>query len=879
MNSTRSLLTGTVLGGLALLAGGSPVAADDFPPFNEVSKGYQEVRSTMDESHFFHVWLREKDNQMLAELPRGFNRQKHFFAMAQPGGNMFAGLQSGMRYVYWRRYDKRMALIQPNLSVRAKGEKEAQDSVKQLFTDRVLVDVPIVAIGPHGQPVIDLDELLVKRAGTFYGGYANGLNPRLAHITSAKVFPGNIEIEFEAPVAGGRLNTFHYSISLAPQNTGYKPRVADDRVGYFTTTYRDLSKYQRDDVDIRYINRWHLEKADPKLKLSPPKEPIVFYLSHTIPVRYRRWVKAGILEWNKAFEQVGISDAIVVYTQDASTGANMDKQPEDVRYNFVLWLNNDVGLAIGPSRVDPNNGQILDADIILTDGWIRVFWYQANELLPKIVMENFGTETLNWLREHPEWDPRVLLASPEDRPEIKAKIAAGDDMLPRENDHACLAEYALAMDMSIMSLYLEDADKQGKDDGQKLDGIPEWFVGPMLKTLVTHEVGHTLGLRHNFKASSIYKFDEINSEAVKGKKPFAGSVMDYNPVNINMKKDDIQGDYANIGIGPYDKWAIEYGYTFGDTKEVLKRVADPKLVYATDEDTRGPDPLARAYDFAADPLTYAENLMDLVRYHRARILSDFVKDGDSWARARRAYGITLRTQANAISIMSNWLGGTFVNRDHKGDPDARPPHQPVPAEQQRAALQFVIDNAFKDEAYGLTPELLTHLATEKWGSSADSTYAVHDSIMGLQGSAMTQIINPTTLRRIYDNEVTVPADQDMITIPEVLSTVRKATWSELDKPVDGPFSERQPMISSLRRDLQREYLDRMISLATGHSWNSASGQTIASLMTLELDDLKGQIDGILESQADALDRYTLAHLTESSNRIGEALQARYIRGN
>ena len=191
--------------------------------------------------------------------------------------------------------------------------------------------------------------------------------------------------------------------------------MADERIGYFTTSYSDLSQYVDDKTDVEFINRWHLEKRDPRLKISPPKNPIVFYIEHTTPVRYRRWVKDGVLAWNDAFEKIGISDAIEVYYQDAQTGAHMDKDPEDVRYNFVRWLNNDIGTAIGPSRVDPNTGQILDADIILTDGWIRHFRYEFDSLLPRIMMEGYSPETLGWLADNPNWDPRISFAHPAQR--------------------------------------------------------------------------------------------------------------------------------------------------------------------------------------------------------------------------------------------------------------------------------------------------------------------------------------------------------------------------------------------------------------------------------------------------------------------------------
>ncbi|MEZ6090717.1 MAG: zinc-dependent metalloprotease [Pirellulaceae bacterium] len=211
--------------------------------------------------------------------------------------------------------------------------------------------------------------------------------------------------------------------------------------------------------------------------------------------------------------------------------------------------------------------------------------------------------------------------------------------------------------------------------------MPEWFIGPLLADLVAHEVGHTLGLRHNFKASSVHSLDEINSEDLKGKKTFTGSVMDYIPINFRLEAGQTQGDYAMIDIGPYDYWAIEYGYTMADAElpKILQRCSEPELQYATDEDTSGPDPLARRYDFSRDPLDYANEQMKLVQLYRSRILDKFVKEGDSWAKARRGYELTLSKQTSAVSMMAGWIGGAFVHRDKKGDPNDRKPIEVVPA--------------------------------------------------------------------------------------------------------------------------------------------------------------------------------------------------------
>jgi hypothetical protein len=894
---------------------------------------------------------------MLAELPSSYSSQKQFIAMTVSSGERMAGLQAGDMYVYWKRFDKQLALIAPNTDVRSTGDSQSKASVKRLFTDRVLLTVPILTMGPSGGPIIDMDALLVGRASTFFGfRYFSRSYRGVQTIKKAKAFPENVELAFEVPTFNGQLQTLHYSISRIKGSAGYRPRKADERIGYFTTAYSDLGKYTDDEVRTRYINRWHLEKASSSLKLSPPKRPIKFYIEHTTPIRYRRWVREGILSWNKAFEKVGISDAIEVEYQDATTGKNMDLDPEDVRYNFVRWLNNNIGTAIGPSRVNPVTGEILDADIILTDGWIRHYKNQFSEMLPKIAMQGYSPETLAWLAKHPNWDPRIRLAPPSRREFLKAKFAreaalplgghaagrvdaqlVGDDqydgLIGRTSqiNGFCMAADGMAFDVALMRMALavyvdgdddddsdkekdkdkkkdsekekdkdkddkkdKDEDKDKKDEKKKdkpkkkdesmLDGMPESFVGPLIAHLVSHEVGHTLGLRHNFKGSSIYTIAEINSDKLKGKITHAGSVMDYIAANISMKGGKIQGDYAMIGIGPYDEWAIEYGYTFAkDLKPILGRVAEPHLQFATDEDTSGPDPLARRYDFGKDPLNYAHNQIRLVKYHRERIIDKFVKDGQSWSKANRGYGLTLSLQSRAVSMMANWIGGVHIYRDKKGDKNGRKPIEVVSAKKQREALQFVNKHTFKDKAFGLTPELLAHMTTDKWldgdnwfDAFEDATWPVHDRIMGIQASTLTSLLNPTKLRRIYDNEFHIPADKDAFTLPELIDTLHPAIWSELEKKLEKKHTARKPAISSLRRNLQQEYLERVIDLSMPGSGSSAVNKPISDLALMELRKLKDKTELALKNSGDKLDPYSKAHLTEMHEKIKKALEAQYL---
>lgn len=944
--------------GLGMVQGSSASAQDptqDYPPFEKVTEGFTKSESkSPDKGALCGVWTREKDGQMLLELPKDFATKKYFIATTISSGDKFAGLQSADYYVYWRQYNKRLALILPNVDIRSNGEPESKSSVKRLFTDTVLLDIPIVSMVPRGGPLVDADALFVGNASKFFGPSIRVQDPQLTKVTKAKTFTKNVELAFEVVGAGGKLQTLHYSFSEVPEDTGYRPRKADQRVGYFVTNYTDLGSYLDDKKLVRYVTRWRLEKRDPSLKVSPPVTPIRFYIEHTTPVRYRRFVKQGIEYWNKAFEAIGFSDAVQVYYQDAKTGDFMDLDPEDVQYNFVRWLNNDVGTAIGPSRVHPLTGEILDADIVLTDGWIRHFNFQFHDMMPDLAMEGMSPETVAWLGSHPNWDPRLRLAPNANRDFLKGYYAnqsklpfAGhaltkvdtkligdqqfDGLVGRTSqvNGFCNAAVGKQMDMGMARLALalmendasffeedpkptdpkpaeepkkedpkpeepkkdepkkEEPKKEVKPEDKKpkedqLDGMPESFIGPLLAELVAHEAGHTLGLRHNFKASSVYTFNEINSPDVKGKKTLASSVMDYIPINMPYKLEgSTRGDWTMTGIGPYDYWAIEYGYTTDEAKlpEVLKRVGEPELQYATDEDTGGPDPLARRYDYSKEPLDYAENQIRLVKLYRSQLLDKFVKDGDSWGKARRGYELTLGEQMKAVSMMANWIGGANVNRDKKGDPGNRQSLTPVAAERQRKAMDFVFRNAFRDDSFGVTPQILERLTNDKWidegmRSTGESTFPIHDRILGVQASALTMLMNPSTLRRVFDNEQLVPQDQDAVTLPEVMDKIFAEIWSELDVKPEGEVTARKPRISSWRRNLQREHLERLIDLAMPTDSNAVT-KPVTALALMQLKELKRKIDATLEGR-NALDSYSLAHLGEAQQRISKAVDAIYV---
>ena len=306
-----------------------------------------------------------------------------------------------------------------NIQLRVKNTRFVADdgpmrrAVDRSFSDSVLGITKIESL-PHPERksiLIDLGAFLLTDIpmlsfdleATFRIPYR--FEPRNSTFGAVKAFPQNVEIETIAHYATERppvppmlpagappppippppgnlpdvrsmLFNLRYSISERPQ-TGFRPRMADDRVGHFVNTIEDYSDDNTYSTTKRYVNRWHLEKQDPSAALSAPKQPIVFWLENTIPVKYRDSIRDGVLMWNKAFEKIGFKDAVVVKQQPD----NADWDPGDVRYSTIRWFAGypDPGFAQGPSRTDPMTGQIYDADIRFSESMTRFFRREVNE--------------------------------------------------------------------------------------------------------------------------------------------------------------------------------------------------------------------------------------------------------------------------------------------------------------------------------------------------------------------------------------------------------------------------------------------------------------------------------------------------------------------
>ncbi len=821
------------------------------------------------------VPLYRKENRLYAELTGGNYQDEYMVLIAIARGIGQRPVLGGYTWGFgddwvwaFRKIEKNVHIIRRNVRFKAESGTPEARAVKNAYTDSVIFSLPVITTGPKGGDLIDLSPVFLSDLPQISQALPGFMfAPDKSTWDSVKGFRDNVELQVAAVYsAGGRVELdtvpdsrgatimVHYSISKIP-STGYKPRVADDRVGYFVTAVKDFSKKDTADQFVRYINRWHLQKANPGAEKSPPKEPLIFWIEKTVPFEYRKPIRDGIAEWNKAYEAAGLVDAIEVRQQPDDA----DWDPEDINYNTFRWITANAGFAMGPSRVNPYTGQILDADIIF-DADFLTFWKQELETLgPEALAAKTGLRLGRDLSAIGHASTRELVG------------------LGNPNRHCCL-EYGMATQLAFGATALlaegNPAVSQAKERELIMQG---------LKQVAMHEVGHTLGLRHNFKGSTYRNLKDINDPAKTRAEGMVSSIMDYTPTNISPKGTP-QGDFYPTTIGPYDLWAIEYGYkqVSGNEDEELKKIAarsgEPALRYATDEDTMGiadSDPESNRFDLGDDALEYAKQRAELMKQLIPGLVDRSVKDGEDYTKARKAFNVILAEYGQAMQFAARYVGGIYTSRSHKGDKDGKPPFTVVDAKKQREALTLLEQQVLSDKPFDFPPELYNQLAASTWnhwGSEMPvrKDLAVHDLILRWQEEILGLLTASITLERIHDAELKIPADQDALTTAELLDRLTNAVFAEVKATNEGNFTERKPAISSLRRNLQRSYLQTLSNLAMGRIGAPEDCKTIAYA---ELAALREDIDKLLASKV-KLDAYSSAHLRESSARIQKVLEAK-----
>jgi len=606
------------------------------------------------------------------------------------------------------------------------------------------------------------------------------LNKGKTKINSINNYPENtdlaIEYVYSKPsvlnggsnaVTDGRnvsIKVFH-SLMAMPKND-YEVRFDDPRVGYFLTNVNDQTSTSSTPYrDL--IHRWNLIKKDPNAAISEPVEPITWWMENSTPVEWRETIKQGVEEWNKAFEKAGFKNAMVVKLQPDDA----DWDAGDIRYNVLRWTSSPrppFG-GYGPSFVNPKTGEILGADIMLE------YVHFTNRVMAEKLFD---------------------LASP-------AKEFNPSEFL-KENQFYCSNGHLMHENTMFGQAVLAAT---GNSDLEMKRMKKEAMV-----SLIMHEVGHTLGLNHNMKASQLFSPEQLaDADFIKGK-CLTASVMDY--AGINLTKDRTkQGQFYDMSVGPYDIWAIQYGYTPFKSKQemtdLLNLSTKPELIFGNDaDDMRSPgkaiDPRVMTGDLSNDQIGYSIDRFELSNNLMKDIKTKFAVKGKSYQELRRAYYILSGQKAQAGNVISRFIGGVYVDRAMAGQNGETQPYTPVSLSDQKRAMNALSKYVFAPNAFDAPNDLYNYIAMQRRGYNffrGPEDPKIHRQVVTYQKNVLRHILHSNTLQRITDSELYGNKYKLSIFMNDLNNAIFRV--------------DRYTSVNSFRQNLQVEYTNMLIGILTG----------------------------------------------------------------
>lgn len=747
-------------------------------------KYYYEIPDSLLKRDF--LWV-----SRLASLPSGLG-----------GGYVNAGSSVNEQMVEWQKFGDKLVLKTKSYSSVAADSLPINISVQANNYQPTIYAFDIAALSKDSSGyVIDVTKFFNSDVKTFSGLNAelrktykvSKLDESRSFIQSVKSFPLNIEVrqDFTYDAAEPPSNSETGAISILMNQSmvllpkvPMQPRINDYRVGYFNIKQIDYGSEALKADEKSYIRRWKLVPKDiaayRRGELVEPVKPIVYYLDPATPDKLRPYIKAGVEQWQEAFETAGFKNAIIA--KDPPTAAeDPDFSPEDVRYSVIRYVASTTRNAVGPSVSDPRSGEIIESDII---------WYH------------------NHLRSYRN---RYLLETGAANPTARTLDTPMDDL------------------------------------------------GEMMKEVITHEVGHALGLPHNMKASSAYPTDSLRSGAFTQKYGIAATIMDYARYNYVAQPGDKDIRFVRQ-LGPYDHYAINWGYRYlPDAKTAEAEV--PTLSKWIDDKTGNP-----MYQFGSgsggyDPESQTENVgADLVQAstYGLKNLKRVAPKLYEWTAAQtNDYDDLSELYDELLSVWSRYIGHVVTNVGGVSENRLKPNQEgyiftPVDAKTQATSVNWLLTNAF---------------ASPEWLHESKISRNIHhanyvDQIRSLQVRHLNSLLAPDRLARLMEN-VVAGVKYDAL---DMVSQLQRGIWSEEYKGTD---------IDIYRRNLQKAYLDRMNFLLNEKPATSRFGtpvnisqSDIWSIARGELVKLQQQLKSAQNRYKDELSRY---HVQDALVRIDTIL--------
>jgi hypothetical protein len=823
----------------------------------------------------FTLYTKTKDGKtdLFIELsPENLGKVFFLQSALQSGANA-DGLQAGESGTFdlavsayrFERADDRIRIIAPNLGWRWSEDNVWAVASRRSFPEGIVETLKIEADNPETK------RMIIKATGLFSGGLID-LNDRInkvsgrtyqydrdnSGISEVQAFPENIVIrthnfytssgggsdplaELIAALTGESTRSHLATDKSLPLNityllypkkyTGYEPRVADPRVGYFTQDYFDTTKPLEMDKVTRQILRWDIRKKDPAALMSAPQKPIVFWIDDSVPAEYHKAVSDGILRWNRAFEKIGIKNAVQV--QEKPKDATWDHA--DMRFNVVRMIRSEnAGYAVACPRWDPYTGEFLNASISIDAAML----YSAAQEYSWIAAPAVGTYE-NLLS--------ALVAKPVSTPNHR------DFSTPLQCRYGPLKAENASFGLTAMELL---------HPGIKINR--KKYIDQFLEDVVSHEMGHVLGLRHNFVSSAFLSPQQLADPAVTAKEGLTASVMDYTPVNIFAVASGI-GDYYSPVLGVYDHFAIEYGYKDiaggftaegPELKKIASRASLPGLRFMTDENADSFDPYVVRFDNSSNPLADADKQVSIAKLLLSKADSHYPKPGRPYSDLTRVVNLAIRQTLQQSLGATRFVGGVRGNRNFAGDPQMKPTLAPVEPAEQRAALYMIARNLFAEDSFVLSPKMLMNLSADPNSERYDPV-AIKDIISGCQRAVVSVLLSSDTLSRVANNSFKWGDRKDRFTLTELYGTLTRNIYSEV-----GTGKE----VGVLRRELQRFLTDALATQAL-----SASGRLDSDAKMLAFHHLK-TLGGRLQ-KATSSDEMTRIHLQDLARKVNRALNA------
>jgi len=868
------------------------------PPFPAVIKDARRIDGPIT------AW--QKDDKVWLELrPDQLGKPFLFTPKVKNGigeGLLLGGLMlyptagaGGAQVVEFVRVHNTIRLQARNTDITARDGTPEALAVRSAYSASLLGATP-VASQPHPDRrsiLIDATSMLLSdMAGVgmqlqrqFRQGYA--LDPRNSVVTAVRGSEGALIVETQTHWYAGGISTGPPASPVAAlagaaaptvprwlpdtrslligQHLSFVPlpevpmaaRRADPRVGFFSTRVLEFGDDLARTPAKRYVTRWRLEKKDPQAESSEPVRPITFWIDRNVPHAYRETVRSGILEWNKAFERIGFRNAIRVEQQ----GDDAAFDTLDPGYASVRWLMTAEPsiTAIGQTQIDPRSGEILDADISFEGLFTRAQRYARSQLLGVRAARSEAGATPAPFAPPPVL-PGLLPAAPDADP-----LQDPGHQFCRHGD-AMAEQAAYALDLMEARGDLEP----GSPEAQQ-------FVLDYVKDTVMHEVGHALGLRHNFRASRAYTEAQLSDPEFTRVHGTTGSVMEYNAINL-ARPGERGGVPFQMTLGPYDYWAIEYAYrplppgaTSADEEAHVQAVAarshEPLLAFGTDEDAfYGVDAETIQFDLGADPLAFATKRLDIARelFHRqeTRVLP---RDRD-YSVLRRSLAYALSDATRAIGVLVRQIGGLRTLRDFPGS--GRDPIEPVPADVQRQAFDTIVAAVFSDGGLRVSPALLRRLAPdyldrgEAPGGPID--YNVPQRLLDLQRAVLAYLLSDQLATRLIDANDKLDPGAARLELADIYRRLGRELWIDLD--AGGP-------ITQARRELQRDHVNRLAFAVLRPSPGARADARGALRHEAQL--LLQRIEAAQRRKAG--DEPTRLHLADSADSLRQALASRLPR--